>query len=134
MLELRSKIDPNIETLNELHEREAEAKKRKNSTSWWNPGGWIGNKTPDDAPEEVKVDIRKLQREAEDRVHRLAKQREEAKAAKEAAKEHEKKGIIEKALEKRPPAGDNKANGEIEADNKALPARVDAVEASSRGR
>lgn len=54
------------------------------------------------------MDIRKLQRDAEERVQRMAKQREEAKAAKEAAKEHEKKGMIGKALEKRP-AGEKKA-------------------------
>ncbi|KAI5366013.1 hypothetical protein Slin15195_G075440 [Septoria linicola] len=132
VLELRSKIDPNIETLNELHEREAEAKERKSKTSWWNPGGWIGNQAPAEEPkeEQIKVDIRKLQKEAEERVHRIAKHREEAKAAKEAAKEQEKKSIIEKAFEKKP-AEQQKSSQE---DEKAAPTREHAVEAASKPR
>jgi hypothetical protein len=133
ILELRSKIDPNLETLNELHEREAEAKRKKSSTSWWNPGGWVGNRTPDDASGETDVDIRKLQKEAEERVQRIAKQREDAKAAKEAATEHEKKGIVEKALEKTA-AGERKAADEKGVHQLARSACVDTVNASTQGR
>lgn len=134
ILELRSKIDPNLETLNELHEREAQAKRRKSTSSWWSPGGWMGNKGSDDASEEAEVDIRKMQKEAEERVHHIAKQREEAKAAKDAAKEHEKKGIIEKALERRLAGEKKEAASEEEAIRHAPPVRIDTVDASLKGR
>lgn len=132
VLELRSKIDPNLETLNQLHEREEEARdKKKQSTGWLNPRGWIGTKAGeqgDTSPEQdAKIDYRKLQKEAEERVQRIAKQREEAKAAKEAAKEYEKKGIIERAFDKKSP--DQKEGGEQQP-----PTRVDTVEAAGKGR
>jgi len=94
----------------------------------------MGNKGSDDASEEAEVDIRKMQKEAEERVHHIAKQREEAKAAKEAAKEHEKKGIIEKALERRLAGEKKEAASEEEAVRHAPPVRLDTVDASSKGR
>ncbi|KAF2218051.1 hypothetical protein CERZMDRAFT_31447 [Cercospora zeae-maydis SCOH1-5] len=131
VLELRSKIDPNLETLNQLDEREQEEKEKKQATSWWNPRGWASVQAAEetDAAREhdAKVDHRKLQKEAEERVQRIARQREEAKAAKEAAREHEKKGILERAFDKRSPE-------QKETEGQQSPTRVDTVEASGKGR
>lgn len=45
---IRSKIDPDLETLHDLSERIKEAKERRNSYSWYNPVGWVGGKSDDD--------------------------------------------------------------------------------------
>ncbi|KAM3419677.1 OPA3-like protein [Cercospora zeina] len=131
VLELRSKIDPNLETLNQLHEREQAAKEKKQTTSWWNPRGWSNAKAAEEedaaGEQDAKVDYRKLQKEAEERVQRIARQREEAKAAKEAAKEHEKKGILDRAF-------DSKSPEQKETGHQQPPTRVDTVEASGKGR
>lgn len=45
---IRSKIDPDLETLHDLSERIQAAKARRNSFSWYNPAGWMGGRSDDD--------------------------------------------------------------------------------------
>lgn len=136
---LRSKLDPDLETLHDLSERIKEAKRRRDSGSWWNPLSWVGPRAPEDtAIMEEEKDIGKPstpQEEEHITPIRKAKAIAEKKDEPATAVEGKAAGTVHTDGSKKADQQDEKdKNSSDGKDKKAAPARVDSVTAGTKGR